>query len=62
MHGFLQKFPTARENAAKPMVWGKVLEIGNHTFPRVWVLYSHLIPILWYTSAYGKLGNVWAPP
>ena len=23
MHGFLHKFPTVRENATKPMVWGK---------------------------------------
>ena len=62
MHEFLHKFPTTWENAAKPMVWGKVWEIDNHTFPRVWMLYSHLILILWYTSAYGTLGNVWVSP
>ena len=30
--------------------------LGNwcHTFPIVLVLFSHPIPILWYTSAYGK--------
>ena len=32
----------------------KALEIDNHTFPIVWVLFSHPIPILWYTSAYEK--------
>ena len=29
-------------------------EIGNHTFPIVQLLFSHLILILWYTSSYGK--------
>ena len=33
---------------------GKVWEIDNHTFPIIWVLFSHLILILWYTSAYRK--------
>ena len=33
---------------------GKVWEINNHTFLIVWVFFSHPIPILWYTSAYGK--------
>ena len=33
---------------------GKVWEIDNHTFPIIWVLFSHPISILWYTSAYGK--------
>ena len=32
----------------------KVWEIDNHNFPIVWVLFSNRIPILWYTSAYGK--------
>ena len=29
---------------------GRTWEIGNHTFPIVWVLFSHYIPILWYSS------------
>ena len=33
---------------------GKVWEIGTRTFPIVWVLFSHLIPSLWYTTAYEK--------
>ena len=54
MHGFSHQFPIVRENATKTIVWGKTWEIGNHTFPIVWVLFSHPIPILWYTSSYGK--------
>ena len=31
----------------------KVWEIDTHTFPIVWLLFSHQIPIiLWYTLAY----------
>ena len=33
---------------------GKVWEIDAHTFFIVWVLFSYSIPILWYTSLYGK--------
>ena len=33
---------------------GKVWEIDTHTFFIVWVLFSYSIPILWYTSLYGK--------
>ena len=33
---------------------GKVQEIDTHTFPIVWVLFSHLISILWQTYTYGK--------
>ena len=33
---------------------GKTWEIGIHTFPIVWVLFSHPILILWYTSLHGK--------
>ena len=33
---------------------GKVWKIDNHTFPIAWVHFSHPIPILWDTSAYGK--------
>ena len=32
----------------------KAWEIDTHTFPMVCVLFSHPIPILWYTSAYVK--------
>ena len=32
----------------------KVWEIDTHTFPIVWMLFSHPITILWYTSAYGE--------
>ena len=46
---------------------GKVWEIDNHTFSIIWVLFSHPIPILWYTSVflinfpqYGKIQqNSW---
>ena len=33
---------------------GRNREIGTRTFPIVCVLFSHLIPILWYTSLHGK--------
>ena len=33
---------------------GKTWEIGNQTFPIVWVLFPHLIPIFWCTSSYEK--------
>ena len=33
---------------------GKVWEIDSHTFPTVWVLFSHSIPILRHTSSYEK--------
>ena len=33
---------------------GKTWEIGIYTFPVVWVLFSHPIPILWFTSLHGK--------
>ena len=33
---------------------GKVWEIHNHTFSIAWVLFYHPIPILCYTSTYGK--------
>ena len=42
------------EKCSKTHRMGKTWEIGNHTFPIVWVLFFHLIPILWYTSSYGK--------
>ena len=29
-------------------------EIGTHTFPKVWLLFSRRIPILWYTSSHRK--------
>ena len=43
---------TGKCNKTHPM--GKTWEIGNHTFPIAWVLFSHPIPILSYTSSYGK--------
>ena len=33
---------------------GKTWEIGNHTFPIVWVLFSNPIPIAWYILSYGR--------
>ena len=42
------------EKCDKTRGMGKVWEIDNHTFPIAWVLFSHPISILWYTSAYGK--------
>ena len=33
---------------------GRTWEIGTQTFPMVWVLFYHLISILWYTSSYEK--------
>ena len=33
---------------------GRTWQIGCHTFPIVQVLFSHLIPVLWYTSSQGK--------
>ena len=33
---------------------GEVWEIDAHTFPIIWVLFSHPIPIQRYTSSYGK--------
>ena len=54
MYGLPHKFSAAQENASKPMVWGKSRKLILILFPIVWVLFSHPIPILWYTSAYGK--------
>ena len=45
-------FPQCGKCNKKPMV-GKSLE-NTHTFLIVWVLFSHWISILWYTSSYGK--------
>ena len=33
MHGFPHKFPTVRENATKPMVWGKSGKLILILFP-----------------------------
>ena len=33
MHGFPRKFPTARENATKSMVWGKSGKLITILFP-----------------------------
>ena len=41
-------------NCNKTHCMGRTQEIGTHTFPIVWVLFSHLIPILWHTSLHGK--------
>ena len=54
MYGFPHKFPTVWENATKPTVWRKSGKLIIILKPIVWVLFYHLIPILWYTSAYGK--------
>ena len=45
MHGFLHKFPTVRENAAKPMVWGKSGKLILMLFPlgAFFPLDSHLM-------------------
>ena len=48
------QFPILRENATKPIVWGKPGKLVIIFFPKVWILISHTIPILWYTSLYGK--------
>ena len=39
-------------NKAHRMDW--TWEIDTHTFPEAWVVFPHKIPILWYTSSYGK--------
>ena len=54
MHGFPHKFSTVRENATKPMVWGKSGKLMLILFPKVWVRFFHPIPILWYTSSNEK--------
>ena len=51
--GFLINFPQYRKMQQNPW-YGKVWEIDTRTFPIVWVLFSHQIPILWYSSSYGK--------
>ena len=38
----------------KTLRMGWTWEIGTHTFSIVWVIFSHPIPILCYTSSYGK--------
>ena len=59
MYGFPRKFPEIRENATKPVVWGKSGKLIIILFPIVWVLFSHLIPILWYIQ---HMGNAWVSP
>ena len=59
MHGFLHKFPTVRENATKPMVWGKSGGTDTHPFPIVWYFFPIRFP------SYGILQhmrNVWVSP
>ena len=50
-------FPSISHSAGKcdkTHCMGKTWKISNETFPIAWVLFLHLIPILWYTSLYGK--------
>ena len=54
MHGFSHQFPVVQENATKLIVIWRTWEIGAHTFPTLWTLFFHYIPILWYTSTHGK--------
>ena len=42
------------EECNKTHRMGRTWEIGNHTFLKVWVLFSYPIPILWYTLAVEK--------
>ena len=53
MHGFPHQFPKLRK-CNKTNRMAKVWEIEDHNFLIVWVLFSHLIPILWHTSSFGK--------
>ena len=50
---FLNNFP--QYGKVQQNAWyGESLGIDTHTFFIVWVLFSHSIPILWYTSLYEK--------
>ena len=54
MHGYSYENLIAREHAAKPILWGELAIIDSHTFPKVWVVLSHQISILWYTLSHGN--------
>ena len=51
--GFLINFSQYEKIQQYPF-YGVTVEIGTHTFPIVWVIFPHTIPILRYTSSYGK--------
>ena len=64
MSEFPINFPQ-HKNMQKKHIWGEPGEpwgtlgnpgraVGSHTFPIVFVVFSYLIPILWYTSSLGK--------
>ena len=50
---FANNFPQYRKMQQNPL-YGRIWEIGTHTFPISWMLFSHSISTLRYTSAYGK--------
>ena len=52
--GFPMNFPQYAKMQQNPW-YGEIWEINNHTFPIVWVLFSHPIPILCYTSSIWEL-------
>ena len=51
--GFLINFSQYEKIQQYPF-YGVTVEIGTHTFPIVWVIFPYTIPILRYTSSYGK--------
>ena len=53
MHGLCHQLPIVGKMQQNPLS-SENLRNWCHTFPIVWVLFSHPIPILWHTSAYGK--------
>ena len=54
MHGFCHQLPIVRENATKAIAWGKPGKLVLILFSQYGCFFSHQIPILWYTSSYGK--------
>ena len=54
IHGFLHQFSYSVGKYSEIHRIGRFWEIGNHFFTKVWVLFFHQIPILWYTLSHGK--------
>ena len=59
MHGFPHKFPTIRENATKPMAWGKSGKLIPTLFPQYGCFFS--IRFLFYGILH-HMGDVWVSP
>ena len=59
MHGFSHQFPIVRENATKPIAWGKPGKLVIILFPQ----YGYFFPIRFsFYDILHHMGNVWVFP